>query len=495
MKIKELYELYGITKDDFRFFYDTKIKKLVPIQRHLVELMENGLLLEEDEYEDSLKEQVKILHFYEKHPDELIYFPTVDMFDIINAKEVFIRELDEDMRPQFDYLTDSKEDLETFLTKVEDMHLIKRWDRNYTDQIEQRVNDWINANNIEGIYNPDYYNKPLRTLKKISKLNPWKYFKKKALIKIQVGQVSFYIKTLGDKNIYKGLVIYPGESGLNDLEMITNVSLDGGEPPLINMALQNSIMCSFSSYDELTSTEQNILNKSNIRFYKGKCPSIREFREGYYPTSEIDEQSMHLISSVLEIAYNGILECMNQKYLSKLKDDELLQINLDQNDKVSISSWVYVPSETINNYGLDIEPRKATCFLDDTLNYEVKVDVISSPIDDGFNKFYVFSLFVVDLDTGMVVFNGQSYYNGEETALKQLSKQLHDFAEDNDFATNVTVSDFVSEMLVVSSIGDDVEIEYEQPSPYMEEIFTQLNSLTEKFDQDDDDEVDYRTLN
>lgn len=486
MKLSKLIEAYRKEDSDFVYYYDKKKDALVEIPTFFLdELIHHKEAKRKTNEEQKLFNIIK-LKIIDK--ENFVPFPCLDLLDFIKAKRTFLKTTSKKNRELLKNFKDDYYGVRAFIEKIEKNNLVKNWNQVMEEQIRDSIYTWNIYYDLNIFGESKKYNYCFKMMEKVAKLKPWKYFSDQDLVKINIGDTNIYVNILGQAGKCYGFVFYHGESGIRDYQMVNNTAINQ-EESLLAVSLQSGIGCYFNDYEELNDQELEIITNSKMKFNPGFYPSLISFSEGRYPTNEINNSQINYVVNILKILYEGLLDYLNSDLVLHFENRESLEILLHKNDLIEINKWTNEPSELVNDYGLTYEANQDDIDLDETLCYELKVDVIERCFDfDDIGKCWLYVLLVVDKDTELVIFNSEAVYTNGEKALTQLVSELKEFALANGFSKEVVTSDFFSTQVAYEALGSEIEIVNEDTSDTMKFLFSSLSNINE---DNEEEEIDF----
>ena len=459
MKIEELYKLYLKNDDNTLYFFNLKEGKMYFLNKRVLSLRTDQEITNDIPFVKP--DDILLARRIANNKDSFCPFESMDESLIKKTIELFLKVCDRELKNTL-VVTKS---LDRQLYLIENSSQYELFQDILNDNVKEDVQRWVHMNEIEKVeYNR--FQLPFTYLKKLLKLNPWQYFNNDSLIKIVVGEVNIFVNL---KKEQKEINLYFGEPGFNDFELVKNSGIDN--PSLIVLSLINRITCSFEDSSQLDEDERNLVINSKVDF-DSLFPQITLFQENIMPTKSIKSDDLNILGECLKILYYGLID-----YINNGKNKKLLKISLSKSDKITISSYVYKESKTINDYGFSYEEKDTECVLDYQKIYEAKIDVLYSDFDDGIEKYWIYALVVIDHETNEIVFDRLVSYDGKEKPLAIISRELNEFALENNFAHKVIVEDFLTEALLTDALGIDLEIEYGQISEILGAIIDEFDYL------------------
>ncbi len=402
-----------------------------------------------------------------------IYFDGVSDESLLLAAHIFYLECDEETRNKLG----KYQNVNSFFKKVSSNGLEDKFNEVLSLAIVDDIVNWAISNEIDVLEPKNKFNNCFEWLKRIYKIEPWKYFCDLQLVKVRYEGVDAFFNILGNSSKLKGLAIYYNQEGYNDYEMLKG-GVHLNPHSLLYMSLSRGIMCYYNSFDELHGEERVIIEKSKCKF-DDVYPSITFQKEGFAPLNDSIIHEIYILSMSLRNFYLGMLEYINSPLLESASEDKELAISISKKSKVKLSECHMKPSNTINDYGFNYKINNKPIALDNDKQYEIKLNVLNHCIEIDDLPHFVYYLIVRDVDDDSVVFTTNHIYDEDGKAITKIVKDLHKYAKENGFARHVLVSDTFEEEIILEAIGDKVDIQPFETSKEMEDIMDTLSSILE----------------
>lgn len=463
-----LYE-FTHTSDHEIKFYDKKMDKVISVDSSIYFLVNVNDKFDLNQLTDDGKEEFKKIKRILKDKNRFIVMNPASNITYDLAEKAYSFELPESVKKNL------HSSMDIFVHSLDnDKEFEKYWDF----FIEDYMNDWFSIHNLDVVEEDKKYNLCFKWMKLIYKLEPWNYFTDQQLVKIKINKMETYVNILGNAGECYGFTLYYGKKGLCDYNLLANEA-ENNPNSVLFASLQNADSFYYDYYGSLDEEFYQIINKSGLEFEEGSYPNILSFKEGKFPTGNLDKNELTITSTILKALYIGMLKFIQTKYSNKMKEDQLLEIELTDFYSCKLRTWKNDRRDLINDYGLCLKPSNNECKFIENAFYEVRLDALHHPVNIDNEKMWSYIFLVRDIINNKIIFHTLASYQEDKKALPQIVNELKEFAKNNGFSKKVLVHNFVEFEIVMEAINDQVEIIKGDYSEELDEFLELINNVGE----------------